>query len=156
MLRKGQTLWWVDYESKTEGTVVVADIENQGFSVLYNGKKYYRPYQVIGKKLFFSSQLENMRLFPEEKERPKGDTAEEKLPKKELRQGESGTEEQEPSCRDCFRRISGECSAFSNALCEDYRPKQSVDETEKANWPDHGDATGFRMKRRKPIKLEKY
>ena len=58
MLRKGQTLWWVDHDSNTEGTVVVEDIENGRFSVLYNEKKYYRPYQVIGKKLFFSSQLE--------------------------------------------------------------------------------------------------
>lgn len=155
MLRKGQTLWWVDYESKTEGTVVVADIENQGFSVLYNGKKYYRPYQVIGKKLFFSSQLENMRLFPEEKEQTEEKMAGE-ISENRLLPEENGTVEQGPSCRDCFRRISGECSSLGNTLCEDYRPKQSVDEAERANWPEHGDATGFQMKRRKPIKLEKY
>lgn len=156
MLRKGQTLWWVDHDSNTEGTVVVEDIENGRFSVLYNGKKYYRPYQVIGKKLFFSSQLENMRLFPEENEKSKGEKAEEGFPKEELRPDEIRTAERGPSCRDCFRYVSGECSSLGNALCEDYRPKQSVDETEKANWPEHGDATGFRMKRRKPIKLERY
>lgn len=64
--------------------------------------------------------------------------------------------DQIPSCRNCFHRASGECTSLKNNLCEDYQRKQSVEESEKKNWPEYGDATTLRMKHRKPIKREKY
>ena len=127
MIQVGQRLWWVDHSTNTEGTVIVQSTEESQFSVLYNGKIYYRPYSVLGEKLFESSQLRK-----------------------------STPVSKANGCEKCFLRTSGECTRLSNVVCEDYRPTQSIEKSEQDSWPSHGDATSFRMQRRKPIKKEKW
>ena len=126
VLEVGQLLWWVDHNTATEGTVTVTSVEKSQFAVLYQGRTYVRPYSALGTKLFYTSQL----------------------PKREITTVKA--------CSNCFLRYSGECTSLRNELCEDYRAKQTITKVEMDEWPTHGDATAFRIKKRKPIKKEKW
>ncbi len=57
----------------------------------------------------------------------------------------SSTESGEKSCNNCQLRKSGNCPQLSNELCSDYRAIPFISKEEKKNWPEHGDATAFRL-----------
>jgi hypothetical protein len=127
MLTVGQVLWWVDDRTNTEGTVTVVRVDKTQFAVKYKGKEYIRDYAVLGTKLFYTSQLSKENK-PVEK-----------------------------SCTNCFLRYSGDCTSLRDEICEDYRMRQSIAKEEMAAWPEHGDATTFRLRKgRQFIKKEKF
>lgn len=126
-LKVGQTLWWVKHANGTEGTVTVTRLGASSFWVLYQGEEKERPYSILGEKLFFTSQLPKTESEPPVK-----------------------------SCENCFLRHSRECTSLSNIPCEDFRQRTRISREEMADWPTHGDATEFRMKKQKPIIKEKW
>ena len=144
MLVVGQFLWWVDHNTETEGKVIVTRVEKEYFSVKYKGKEIARPYSVLGTKLFYSPQLSEISQAT-----PKPPQAASNIPQE---QSKPVTK----ACSNCFLHYSGECTSIRDELCEDYRARQVVSKEEMSDWPEYGDATAFRIKKRKPIKKEKW
>ena len=62
MLKLGQELWWVKKNTGEQGAVKVIGIHDDHFEVSYKGKRYQRPYTILGKKLFFEPQLSEKKL----------------------------------------------------------------------------------------------
>ena len=168
MLRIGQKLWYVDHAKNTEGTVIVADIEKDGFWVWYNQKRHFRKFTVLGKTLFFQSQLPVITPARETEQKSPffestslyaylhGNREEDKksfLPKEPEQHAPLYRPEQHgsstPACDNCALRKNETCSSLSNTVCEDYRPVQRISQEELDSWPEYGDALAYRFKNRK-------
>ena len=166
MLKIGQKLWWVNWETKTEGTVIVANLDRKEFSVWYNGKLYKREYSVLGKTLFYKSQLQKPKPKPQ-KQTPYATPKSQKripyyTPKPAAAQSappvysppvySKPPAPQPKSCANCFLRFSGECTSLREELCEDYRARQTIPQEEIDAWPEFGDVTTFRLRKYKELK----
>lgn len=57
----GQILWWVNNEKGKNGTVTVTEVKDEGFVIDYEGNQRYLSYDLIGNKLFFEPQKENLK-----------------------------------------------------------------------------------------------
>lgn len=53
------------------------------------------------------------------------------------------------SCENCISYLNGDCGMIRRKVCEDYRFVGTIDPREKENWPEFGDATGFKRKKGK-------
>lgn len=118
--------------------VILHDFTDSMIRVKYKDKLYDRPITIINEKLFFENpcrvSLSNKRIEAAAS----------------MGEDESTNQEnakQEKKCINCSFQHSGECSSWE--VCDDFQPAYSVSDTEKAYWPQYGDATLFKRKRRK-------
>lgn len=58
-------------------------------------------------------------------------------------------ESNKKSCNTCMLMKRGDCSGLQNKVCDDYKHSPSVSEREKENWPKYGDATAFKLGKRR-------
>ena len=58
-------------------------------------------------------------------------------------------ESNKKSCNTCMLMKRGDCSGLQNKVCDDYKHSPSVSEREKENWPAYGDATAFKLGKRR-------
>ena len=112
-------------------TAVIIRKTTEFIELEYKGKKYQRPFSVIGEKLF---------VVP--KQRAINST-EEVAPS-------SVSYLQEPpivdDCHSCMKNRSEECFGNrSGIICEDYIPIPNIPKNEREHWPKYGDATALKM-----------
>ena len=171
-LKAGQKLWWVDREKQKEGFVTVADVTEDHILVWYQGRKYVRPYSVIGEKLFLSRQLNQTKETKSQTVSRKNIVSKtpvkleyvpirsskrsyEKVPSARFVEEKVEQRFFEPaglvdkSCDTCALCKNGNCTSLRNQLCEEYRTLQRASPEERNAYPQYGDATAIRKKDRK-------
>jgi len=120
-IKPGQLLW-----TKTNELVEVSAVSGSSLTLSYKGKLHTRPKSVLGKKLFLKAFSTNLIDTP-----------------RMLDNQFDGTRE----CSSCMNKRSEKCYG-SKTICSDFKYTGTISNKERELWPEYGDASHLRMKRR--------